>query len=330
MNKEYSKPLSSENYSSLRIVFMGTPEFASYILESLIKDGANIVGVVTAPNKPAGRGQKLSQSSVKQTALQYGLTILQPLKLKDADFINELKALKPDLQIIVAFRMLPEIVWNLPPKGSFNLHASLLPQYRGAAPINWVIINGEKETGVTTFFLDRNIDTGNIIFTKKVNIANDETAGTLHDKLMISGADVVIKTVKAIAGGTIVQTPQRETIESELKLAPKIFKEDCRIDWNLPAETIINKIKGLSPYPAAYTEMINSSGTTTVLKIFFADNTDTSELNPCETSCDDKKLLKVGTGTTDIHLTDIQLAGKKRMNIEDFLRGFKWEKAILK
>ena len=219
---------------------MGTPEFASYILESLIKSGANIVGVVTVPDKPAGRGQKLSQSHVKQIALQYGLKVMQPLKLKDPDFVNELKALKPDIQIVVAFRMLPEVVWSLPPKGSFNLHASLLPQYRGAAPINWAIVNGEKETGVTTFFLDNKIDTGNIIFSQKVDITSNETAGTLHDKLMQTGADIVIKTVEAITEGRVEQVPQNHIPESELKSAPKIFKDDCKIDWNLPAETIIN------------------------------------------------------------------------------------------
>ena len=316
------------NYSPLRIVFMGTPEFASYILESLINNGANIVGVITVPDKPAGRGQKLSQSSVKQTALKYNLPVLQPLKLKDPVFIDELKSLKPDLQIVVAFRMLPEIVWNLPPKGSFNLHTSLLPQYRGAAPINWAIINGEKETGVTTFFLDNNIDTGNTIFSQKINIDNNETAGTLHDKLMATGADVVLKTVKAIAESTVTQTPQPKIPIEELKSAPKIFKEDCRIDWNLPAEIIINKIRGLSPYPASYTEIISSSETITALKLFSARNTEASELDCGETFSDGKKILRVGTGTTDIELIDIQLAGKKRMNIEDFLRGFRWEEMV--
>ena len=326
--------MKEENIQScnlpLRVVFMGTPEFASYILESLINNGVNIVGVVTVPDKPAGRGQKLSQSSVKQTALKYNLPVLQPLKLKDPVFIDELESLKPDLQIVVAFRMLPEVVWNLPPKGSFNLHASLLPQYRGAAPINWAIINGEIETGVTTFFLDNNIDTGSIIFCQKVNIANDETAGTLHDKLMIIGSDVVLKTVKAIAEDTVTQTPQSEIPVKEQKAAPKIFKEDCRIDWTLSAEIIINKIRGLSPYPASFTEFVNSSGTITALKIFSAHNTKASELDCGETFSDGKKLLRVGTGTTDIEITDIQLAGKKRMNVEDFLRGFRWEGVTLK
>ncbi|MDR2926831.1 MAG: methionyl-tRNA formyltransferase [Cytophagaceae bacterium] len=310
--------------NQLRIVFMGTPEFAAHVLESLIEAGKNIAGVVTVPDKPAGRGQKLTLSAVKQTALEHNIKVLQPVKLKDPAFIDELKALQPDLQIVVAFRMLPQAVWGLPPKGSFNLHASLLPQYRGAAPINHAIINGEKKTGVTTFFLDENIDTGNIIFSDTVTIDDDETAGTLHDKLMNVGAHLVIETADAIACGTVTPTPQPVVAASELKGAPKIFKEDCRINWNMDAETIINKIKGLSPYPAAFTELVDLDGNVTAMKIFFARLAETSGLHAGETFSDNKKSVKVGSLTNDIELTDIQLAAKKRMNIEDFLRGFKW------
>ena len=312
------------NNSPLRIVFMGTPELAAYILQKLIEIGINIVGVVTATDKPAGRGLKLTQSPVKQTALQYGLKVLQPPNLKSPEFIAELTALKPDLQIIIAFRMLPEVVWSLPPKGSFNLHASLLPQYRGAAPINHVIINGEKETGVTTFFLNNEIDTGNIIFMEKIDIEKDETAGTLHDKLMVLGSELVIKTIAAIENGTAKSVPQPKLDIYSLKNAPKIYKNDCKIDWNMPAEMIINKINGLNPYPAAFCEFPDISAKTSKFKIFSAKQSDTFELLPGETHTDNKKFLKIGTQSNDIEITEIQPEGKKRMKIDEFLRGVRW------
>src|ERR1700733_13253507 len=240
----------------MRIVFMGTPQFAVASLDELIKAGSDIVGVITAPDKPAGRGQKVSESAVKQYAVTHGLKVLQPEKLKNEEFLKELRALNADLQVVVAFRMLPEVVWNMPPKGTINLHASLLPQYRGAAPINWVLINGEKESGVTTFFLRHEIDTGNILFTEKVTLTGHETAGELHDRLMYKGAGLLVKTVKGVESGRYNEHPQSQLAEGvELRHAPKIFKEDCEIDWNQPAETVYNKIRGLSPIPTAYTTL---------------------------------------------------------------------------
>lgn len=311
--------------NNLRIVFMGTPGFATESLQALINNGFNVVGVITAPDKPAGRGQKLTQSPVKELALKLGLKVLQPVNLKDSAFIEDLKSLKPDLQIVVAFRMLPESVWSLPPKGSFNLHASLLPQYRGAAPINWAIINGETETGVSTFFLKHEIDTGNIILQKKVPILPDDTAGSVHDKLMMTGADLVVETAKAIAAGNVKETPQDNLDASTLKNAPKIFKDDCKIDWNNPASDIYNKVRGLSPYPTAWTNLSLPDDTEIGLKIFFTKVISNKTLKPGETRCDGKKSILAGTATTDIELTDIQLAGKKRMPIEELLNGFRWQ-----
>ncbi len=317
--------------NNLRIIFMGTPGFATESLQALINNGFNVVGVITAPDKPAGRGQKLTQSPVKELALKLGLKVLQPVNLKDPAFLEELKNLSPDLQIVVAFRMLPESVWSLPPKGSFNLHASLLPQYRGAAPINWAIINGENETGVSTFFLKHEIDTGNIILQKKVPILPDDTAGSVHDKLMMTGAGLVIETAKAIATGNVTETPQDNLNATTLKNAPKIFKDDCKIDWNIPASGIYNKVRGLSPYPTAWTNLYIPDGTELGLKVFFTRITSNKTLKPGETRCDGKKSILAGTATTDIELTDIQLAGKKRMPIEELLNGFKWQPgAVLK
>lgn len=304
---------------------MGTPEFATHSLKALIDAGCNIVGVITAPDKPAGRGQKISQSPVKEMALTLGLKVLQPENLKDPGFLEDLKALKPDLQVIVAFRMLPESVWSLPQKGSINLHASLLPQYRGAAPINWAIINGDAATGVSTFLLKHEIDTGNIIFQESVDILPDDTAGTVHDKLMETGAPLVVKTVKAIANGSITETPQSNISVKDLKGAPKIFKEDCKINWEGSAEGIYNKIRGLSPYPTAYTELFAPDGVVTSMKIFFAKKSSSSELKPGETWSDGKRSILVGTSTFDMELTDIQLAGKKRMPVDEFLKGFRWK-----
>src|SRR5476651_831723 len=240
----------------MRIVFMGTPQFAVTSLDALIQAGCDVVGVVTAPDKPAGRGKKLGQSAVKEYAVMNGLKVLQPEKLKSPEFLAELRILQADLQVVVAFRMLPEAVWNMPPKGTINLHASLLPQYRGAAPINWAIINGETESGVTTFFLKHEIDTGDILFTEKVTLTGHETAGDLHDRLMYKGAGLLVKTVKGVESGRYNEHPQSQLLAGiELKHAPKIFKEDCLIDWNNTAETIYNKIRGLSPSPTAYTHL---------------------------------------------------------------------------
>lgn len=304
----------------MRIVFMGTPEFAVASLDALVQSGSQIVGVVTAPDKPAGRGQKVSESAVKQYAVAHGLRVLQPQKLRSEDFLNELRSLNADLQVIVAFRMLPEVVWNMPPKGTINLHASLLPQYRGAAPINWVLINGEKESGVTTFFIRQDIDTGNILFTEKVTLTGKETAGELHDRLMHKGAGLLVKTVKAIESGRYTENPQSQLMAGiELKSAPKIFKEDCKIDWDQPVQKIYNLIRGLSPYPAAFTTLNGKA-----LKIFYAEYEQTDPgILPGGFITDNKTHLKFAATDGFVSLTDVQLEGKKRMGIEDFLRGMK-------
>lgn len=304
----------------MRIIFMGTPQFAVASLDALIKAGSDIVAVVTAPDKPAGRGQKVSESAVKQYAVANSLKVLQPEKLKNENFIAELKALKADLQVVVAFRMLPETVWNMPAKGTINLHASLLPQYRGAAPINWALINGEKESGVTTFFLKHDIDTGNILFTEKITLTGHEDAGELHDRLMNKGAGLLVKTVKAVESGRYNEHPQSQLAEgTELKHAPKIFKDDCRIDWTQPVLSIYNKIRGLSPVPTAYTELNGKS-----LKVY-ASEYQLSEpaIQPGGFLTDNKTYLKFAAKDGFVLLKDIQLEGKKRMGIEDFLRGVK-------
>ncbi|ACU03438.1 methionyl-tRNA formyltransferase [Pedobacter heparinus] len=303
----------------MRLVFMGTPDFAVAALDALVKAGFEVAGVVTAADKPAGRGQKLQESAVKQYAVAHGLKVLQPLKLKDPLFLSDLKALNADLQVVVAFRMLPEVVWNMPPKGTINLHASLLPQYRGAAPINHAIINGEKESGVTTFFLKHEIDTGDVIFSEKVEITDEDTAGDLHDKLMHTGADLLVRTVKAIEAGDYKEQPQPDAAQEELKHAPKIFKEHCLIDWNQPSKNIYNLIRGLSPYPTAFTRLNDK-----VLKIFKA------ELEEKETGLaagaflsDGKSYLKFAAKDGFIKLTDLQYEGKKRMTVDEFLRGMR-------
>jgi len=302
----------------MRIVFMGTPQFAVPSLDALVMAGCDIVAVVTAPDKPAGRGQKLNESAVKQYAVANGIPVLQPLKLKDPLFIEELKAFEADLQVVVAFRMLPEAVWNMPPKGTINLHASLLPQYRGAAPINWVLINGEIESGVTTFFLRHEIDTGNILFTEKVTLTGSETAGELHDRLMYKGAGLLVKTVKGVESGRYNEHPQSQLAEGvELRLAPKLFKEDCVIDWNQQAEAIYNKIRGLSPVPTAYTTL---NGKT--LKIYRSEFERAEPgVTPGNFITDGKTYLKYATPDGFVSLTDVQLEGKKQMGIEQFLRG---------
>jgi methionyl-tRNA formyltransferase len=304
----------------MRIVFMGTPEFAVASLEALIEAGSNIVGVITAPDKPAGRGQKIAESAVKQYAVANGLKVLQPEKLKNPEFLAELKALNADLQVVVAFRMLPEVVWNMPAKGTINLHASLLPQYRGAAPINWAIINGEKESGVTTFFLKQEIDTGDILFVEKITIDENTTAGEYHDRLMIKGAGLLVKTVKAIESGRYTEQPQEQLTEGqELKHAPKIFKDDCRIDWNQPVKKIYNLIRGLSPYPASFTEL--NGKTFKIYKAF--KETKEPETEPGSFVTDNKTFLKFACTDGYIEVLDAQLEGKKRMGIEEFLRGVK-------
>jgi methionyl-tRNA formyltransferase len=304
----------------MRIIFMGTPQFAVASLDALIKAGSDIVAVVTAPDKPAGRGQKVNQSAVKQYADANGIKVLQPEKLKNPEFIQELEALQADLQVVVAFRMLPEVVWNMPPKGTINLHASLLPQYRGAAPINWAIINGEKESGVTTFFLKHDIDTGDILFTEKVTLTGTETAGDLHDRLMNKGAGLLVKTVKGIESGRYNEHPQEQLAEGiELKHAPKIFKTDCLVDFNQPVEQVYNLIRGLSPSPTAYT-LLNDK----VLKIY---NANYEHGEPGITTggfiTDNKTHLKFAAKDGFISVIDVQLEGKKRMGIEEFLRGVK-------
>jgi len=304
----------------MRIVFMGTPEFAVASLDALVKAGFNIVGVITAPDKPSGRGLKLTESAVKQYAVANGLKVLQPEKLKNAEFLAELKSLQADLQVVVAFRMLPEIVWNMPPKGTINLHASLLPDYRGAAPINWAVINGEAFSGVSTFLLKQEIDTGDVLFTESVAIKEDDTAGDLHDNLMNVGAALLVKTVKAVEAGDYVEKPQEEiTTEGELKLAPKLFKEDCLLDWMQPVEKVYNRIRGLSPYPTAYT-FLNDK----LFKIFKADK-QLSEpgIQPGGFLTDQKTFLKFACTDGFINVTDVQLEGKKRMGVEEFLRGVK-------
>lgn len=307
--------------NNLRIVFMGTPEFAAASLQALVESGANVVGVVTMPDKPAGRGQKLRMSAVKEYALSQSLPILQPERLKDETFLAQLKALKADLQIVVAFRMLPEVVWSMPPFGTFNLHASLLPQYRGAAPINWAIINGEKETGVTTFFLQHDIDTGNIIFQERTDIGEDENIGSLYDRLMTIGSQLVLKTVNAIANGTVQSVPQDNSLP--LKPAPKIFKETCQIDFTKKRAQVRNLIRGLSPYPAAWMNITLADNSTTTLKVFAATLDDDTALQPGQMHTDGKHFLKVGCADGAIALTDVQMAGKKRMAIKDFLNGIK-------
>lgn len=303
--------------TKMKIVFMGTPDFAVASLSALQHAGIEIAAVVTAADKPAGRGQKLNESAVKKYAVSNGIKVLQPLKLKDPLFIDELKALKADLFVVVAFRMLPELVWQMPKKGTINLHGSLLPQYRGAAPINHVIINGEKESGVTTFFLKQEIDTGDIIFSDAISINDDETAGSLHDKLMIVGANLLVKTVKAIAENDYNEVPQPQS--DNLKAAPKIFKDFCKIDWNQTNQTVYNHIRGLSPYPTAFT-ILNGK----TLKIFNAVLDDQEPgISTGAFLTDGKTYLKFATKDGFIKVTDVQFEGKKRMLIDEFLRGMR-------
>jgi methionyl-tRNA formyltransferase len=307
-----------------RIVFMGTPEFAVAILKALYEAGVHIAAVITAPDKPAGRGQKLQESDVKRFAQSISIPVLQPEKLKNPEFIKQLESYQADLFVVVAFRMLPEVVWSMPRHGTINLHASLLPQYRGAAPINWAIINGEKKSGVTTFFIEKDIDTGKIIYTDEVAITESDNAGTLHDKLMMVGTTTIVKTVSGIASGNYPKIDQQSDGKA-LKSAPKIFKEDCKINWNQDVITIHNFIRGLSPYPTAWTVFENTQTLETLsAKIFEADK-EIMEHNLQEGSIvsDEKRYLKVAVKEGFLIIKTIQLEGKKRLGIEEFLRGFK-------
>jgi methionyl-tRNA formyltransferase len=301
---------------------MGTPDFAVASLDALVQAGCNIVGVITAPDKPAGRGMKLTESAVKKYAVEKGLHLLQPEKLKNPVFIEELRALEADLQIVVAFRMLPEIVWNMPPLGTVNLHGSLLPQYRGAAPIHWAVINGEKETGVTTFKLKHEIDTGDILLQKSFPIGEEETTGEVHDRMKMIGADLLVETVKGLAEGTLQKIDQSEMVNGEssiLKHAPKLFTENCQVNWNDETAKIHNLIRGLSPFPGALSTLDGK-----ILKIYRA----TKELvahtqPPGKVLSDGKTFLKFACADGYIHIKDLQLEGKKRMLVEDFLRGYR-------
>ena len=311
----------------LRIVYMGTPDFAVESLRALVEGGYNIVGVITMPDIPIGRhGSVLQASPVKQYAVSKGLPVLQPEKLKDETFLAELRALKADLQVVVAFRMLPEVVWNMPRLGTFNLHAALLPQYRGAAPINWSVINGDTETGVTTFFLTHEIDTGKIIRRKHLPIADTDDVGVVHDALMTIGASLVVETVDLILAGEVDAIPQEEFYKdpAELRPAPKIFKETCRINWQQPVKKIYDFIRGLSPYPAAWTEIISPEGVRSVLKIYQSEKRPAVHELPIGTICTDKKsYIDVAVEDGYLRLHSIQLAGKKRLPVADFLNGFK-------
>ncbi|MDD6641352.1 MAG: methionyl-tRNA formyltransferase [Bacteroidales bacterium] len=303
----------------LRIVFMGTPEFAVASLDALVGGGYNVVGVVTMPDKPAGRGYKMQFSAVKEYALAHNLPLLQPEKLKNEEFLDALRALHADLQIVVAFRMLPEVVWAMPPLGTFNLHGSLLPQYRGAAPINWAIINGEQETGVTTFFLQQEIDTGDLILQKRTPITDGDNAGTIHDRLMSIGAAAVVETVDCIIAGTAPKTPQPQGVT--LKSAPKIFKETCRVDWTQSCHQIFNFVRGLSPYPAAWS-VLHTDDKTIDIKLFEVTREPAAHtLQAGQVVCDGKNYLKVAVADGFVKIESLQPAGKKRMSAADWLRG---------
>jgi methionyl-tRNA formyltransferase len=301
----------------MRIVFMGTPDFAVASLDILVQNGYNVVGVITAPDKPAGRGNQIQQSAVKKYAVEHHLPVLQPEKLKAPSFLEELKALNADLQIVVAFRMLPEVVWSMPPKGTFNLHGSLLPAYRGAAPINWAVMNGETQTGVTTFFLQHEIDTGSIIHQATMPIGPDESTGDVHDRMMALGAETVLKTVKEIEQGTVKATPQDMT--GDYPHAPKIFREDCKIDWEQTLDKVYNHIRGLSPYPAAWTELDGKT-----LKIYQAKKESANHTHTNGSiDTDGKTYLKFAVSGGYIYAEELQLEGKKRLAVKDFLLGWR-------
>lgn len=325
--------IQSKKYTDLRIIFMGTPEFAVASLDALVNAGCNIVGVITAPDKPAGRGLQLQQSAVKKYAVENNLNVLQPEKLKKPEFLDDLRSLQADLQIVVAFRMLPEVVWNMPPMGSVNLHGSLLPQYRGAAPINWAVINGEKETGVTTFKLKHEIDTGDILLQDSFKIEETDDAGTVHDKMKGIGAQLLVKTVKGLADGSLMETPQpsvvsRESSEgssftthhSPLKHAPRIFTETCQVNWNKAVDEVYNLIRGLAPYPAAFT-LLNGKK----LKVYKSEKINKiPAIAPGEFETDKKSYLHFACTNGFISILELQLEGKKKMDIAEFLRGYRF------
>lgn len=315
----------------LRIVYMGTPDFAVESLRALVEGGYNVVAVVTMPDKPMGRHQtELSQSAVKQYALSQGLPVLQPERLKDEAFVEELRALRADLQIVVAFRMLPEVVWAMPRLGTFNLHASLLPQYRGAAPINWAVINGDTETGITTFFLDHEIDTGAVIQRVAVPIHDEDNVEAVHDRLMHLGARLVVETVDNIMADKVRPIPQDQLVsDAPIRPAPKIFKDTCRIDWSMGVKRCYDFVRGLSPYPAAWTELADAQGKRTMLKIYAVHKEMATHLHATGTlHSDGKTYLKVALSDGYLHFDTLQLAGKKRMAVADFLRGFKFDSSI--
>lgn len=315
----------------MKIVFMGTPDFAVATLDAIYKAGYEIVAVVTAPDKPAGRGQQIHFSDVKKYAIEKNLRLLQPEKLKDPIFIETLKVLNAGLFVVVAFRMLPEVVYSIPPLGTFNIHASLLPNYRGAAPIHWAVMNGETKTGVTSFFLNNNIDKGDIIDCKEVSIGESETTGELYGRLKIEGATLAVKTIKSIEDGSFHLIPQTSFGEENIKLAPKIVKEDILIDWSQPAKIIINKIRGLSPSPGAYTRIKNSSGEELILKCYQAKvSEEKSYFLPGTIKIDKYSNFSISTNDFQIILQNVQLQGKNRMDIKSFLAGFKLENYILK
>ncbi len=306
-------------FEQLRIVFFGTPDFAVGSLSALVDAGANIVAAITMPDKPAGRGRQLQQSAVKEYAVAKGLPVLQPEKMKAAEFLEQLKSLKADLQVVVAFRMMPEVVWNMPKMGTINVHGSLLPQYRGAAPINWAIINGEQETGVTTFKLKHEIDTGDILLQHKVPILPEDNAGTMHDKLMAAGAELLVKTVKGLADGSIKELPQDAVAADRLKHAPKIFKEHLQVNWNQTAAIINNFVRGLSPYPAAFTTLGDKN-----IKIYSGRaEQQQNAATPGNFETNGTSFLRYATADGWYYIDELQQEGKKRMAITDFLRGFR-------
>ncbi len=304
--------------SSLRIVFMGTPDFAVVSLKGILDAGFNVVGVITAPDRPAGRGRKIQESAVKQFATAQNLKILQPTNLKSEQFLEELKDLEANLHVVVAFRMLPKGVWQMPKFGTFNLHASLLPQYRGAAPINWAVINGETKTGVTTFFIDEKIDTGGIILQKEEEIQLEDTAGTLHDRLMILGAELVVDTCQQISEGKVASTTQKHF--ENLKPAPKLHKENCKIDWEAPLANIHNHVRGLSPYPSAWCYLLNGEKEESIKIYKTRIALEKHDYNVGRLFAD-KKTLKVATKEGYLQLLEIQLSGKRKMNVSEILNG---------
>jgi methionyl-tRNA formyltransferase len=310
---------------SLDIIFMGTPDFAVASLDKIHKSGHKVRAVITSVDKPAGRGKKLRQSAVKKYALEQDILILQPKNLKDEEFNAALKSLDADLFVVVAFRMLPKVVWDMPKMGTINLHGSLLPDYRGAAPINWAVINGDNKTGVSTFFINEKIDTGELLLQREINISKNDTAGSVHDAMMHIGAECLLETIDKIALDDV--NPIVQQWNSSFRKAPKIFKEDCKIDWTLPSEVIYNKIRGLSPYPTAYTEMMNGEVKKS-LKIFFAEIIDDTTISDGDIKITEEKRMLIGTKDGCLNILDLQLEGKKRMKTSDFLQGFRVDSAL--